>query len=225
MDETGFLKKGTRSAGVQRQKSETAGRIENCQMRGSSWRMPLREDWPSAESDGNGSPGAHLLVGRNHPTDSDGIEASAATSNVDVLQREDRDRSFLIEFAVLELQITAREHPLELVLDGVSELGPCPVEAEQAGDLDDGFVRGDPHVIRNKHSKPRTYLHWRQHLWFAEGWGLDVGAAPRGHGGQRLHGVEGPVLHQKLLRDRSSEGHSHCLLNPLPRPPLPPDRP
>lgn len=31
-DETGFLKKGTRSAGVQRQYSGTAGRIENCQL-------------------------------------------------------------------------------------------------------------------------------------------------------------------------------------------------
>jgi SRSO17 transposase len=29
-DETGFLKKGTRSAGVQRQYSGTAGRTENC---------------------------------------------------------------------------------------------------------------------------------------------------------------------------------------------------
>jgi SRSO17 transposase len=32
VDETGFLKKGTRSAGVQRQYSGTAGRIENCQL-------------------------------------------------------------------------------------------------------------------------------------------------------------------------------------------------
>jgi len=31
-DETGFLKKGTRSAGVQRQYSGTAGRTENCQV-------------------------------------------------------------------------------------------------------------------------------------------------------------------------------------------------
>jgi SRSO17 transposase len=31
-DETGFLKKGTKSAGVQRQYSGTAGRIENCQL-------------------------------------------------------------------------------------------------------------------------------------------------------------------------------------------------
>ena len=31
-DETGFLKKGTRSAGVQRQYSGTAGRVENCQL-------------------------------------------------------------------------------------------------------------------------------------------------------------------------------------------------
>ena len=30
LDETGFLKKGTKSAGVQRQYSGTAGRIENC---------------------------------------------------------------------------------------------------------------------------------------------------------------------------------------------------
>ena len=32
VDETGFLKKGSRSAGVQRQYSGTAGRIENCQI-------------------------------------------------------------------------------------------------------------------------------------------------------------------------------------------------
>ena len=31
-DETGFLKKGTKSAGVQRMYSGTAGRIENCQL-------------------------------------------------------------------------------------------------------------------------------------------------------------------------------------------------
>jgi len=32
IDETGFLKKGNKSVGVQRQYSGTAGRIENCQM-------------------------------------------------------------------------------------------------------------------------------------------------------------------------------------------------
>lgn len=32
LDETGFLKKGTKSAGVQRQYSGTAGRIEHCQI-------------------------------------------------------------------------------------------------------------------------------------------------------------------------------------------------
>ena len=32
LDETGFLNKGARSAGVQRQYSGTAGRIENCQV-------------------------------------------------------------------------------------------------------------------------------------------------------------------------------------------------
>jgi SRSO17 transposase len=32
IDETGFLKKGTKSVGVQRQYSGTAGRIENCQV-------------------------------------------------------------------------------------------------------------------------------------------------------------------------------------------------
>lgn len=32
VDETGFLKKGTKSVGVQRQNSGTAGRIENCQV-------------------------------------------------------------------------------------------------------------------------------------------------------------------------------------------------
>ena len=32
VDETGFLKKGRKSAGVQRQYSGTAGRVENCQL-------------------------------------------------------------------------------------------------------------------------------------------------------------------------------------------------
>ena len=32
MNETGFLKKGNKSVGVQRQYSGTAGRIENCQI-------------------------------------------------------------------------------------------------------------------------------------------------------------------------------------------------
>src|SRR3954468_1845066 len=32
LDETGFVEKGTRSAGVQRQYSGTAGRVENCQV-------------------------------------------------------------------------------------------------------------------------------------------------------------------------------------------------
>jgi SRSO17 transposase len=32
VDETGFLKKGTKSVGVKRQYSGTAGRIENCQI-------------------------------------------------------------------------------------------------------------------------------------------------------------------------------------------------
>src|SRR5215213_7583624 len=32
LDETGFLKKGTKSVGVARQYSGTAGRIENCQI-------------------------------------------------------------------------------------------------------------------------------------------------------------------------------------------------
>ena len=39
VDETGFLKKGTRSAGVQRQYSGTAGRVENCQL-GVFWPTP-----------------------------------------------------------------------------------------------------------------------------------------------------------------------------------------
>jgi hypothetical protein len=39
IDQTGFLKKGTKSAGVKRQDSGTAGRIENCQL-GCSWPMP-----------------------------------------------------------------------------------------------------------------------------------------------------------------------------------------
>lgn len=42
-DETGFLKKGGRSAGVQRQYSGTAGRTENCRI-GTSWPTPRRTD-------------------------------------------------------------------------------------------------------------------------------------------------------------------------------------
>src|ERR687883_1989278 len=34
LDETGFVKKGTKSVGVQRQYSGTAGRVENCQIGG-----------------------------------------------------------------------------------------------------------------------------------------------------------------------------------------------
>ena len=41
-DETGFLKKGRRSAGVQRQYSGTAGRIENARW-GCFW--PMRHRW------------------------------------------------------------------------------------------------------------------------------------------------------------------------------------
>jgi SRSO17 transposase len=41
VDETGFLKKGTTSVGVQRQYSGTAGKVDNCQL-GSSWPMPAR---------------------------------------------------------------------------------------------------------------------------------------------------------------------------------------
>jgi SRSO17 transposase len=50
VDETGFRKKGGTSAGVQRQYSGTAGRIENCQV-GSSWPTP-------AAGAGAGGPGA-----------------------------------------------------------------------------------------------------------------------------------------------------------------------
>ena len=52
-DETGFIKKGTRSAGVQRQYSGTAGRTENCQIgvflayASSAW---ARADRPGAVS-------------------------------------------------------------------------------------------------------------------------------------------------------------------------------
>jgi SRSO17 transposase len=46
VDETGFLKKGTKSAGVARQYSGTAGRVENCQISVSA-AMPQR---PAARS-------------------------------------------------------------------------------------------------------------------------------------------------------------------------------
>jgi hypothetical protein len=39
VDETGFLKKGTTSVGVQRQYSGTAGKVDNCQL-ASSWPTP-----------------------------------------------------------------------------------------------------------------------------------------------------------------------------------------
>jgi SRSO17 transposase len=45
VDETGFLKKGTKSCGVQRQYSGTAGRIENCQI-GVSWLTPAPRGTP-----------------------------------------------------------------------------------------------------------------------------------------------------------------------------------
>jgi SRSO17 transposase len=51
VDETGFLKKGTKSAGVQRQYSGTAGRIENCPGRRLSG---LRQ----SQGSGAGGPGA-----------------------------------------------------------------------------------------------------------------------------------------------------------------------
>ena len=41
VDETGFLKKGTTSVGVQRQYSGTAGKVDNCQL-GCSWPMPAQ---------------------------------------------------------------------------------------------------------------------------------------------------------------------------------------
>ena len=45
VDETGFLKKGDKSVGVQRQYSGTAGRIENSQV-GYSWPMPATREGP-----------------------------------------------------------------------------------------------------------------------------------------------------------------------------------
>jgi SRSO17 transposase len=53
IDETGFLKKGTKSVGVKRQYSGTAGRIENCQIgvvpstsSGQVWPTPAPEERP-----------------------------------------------------------------------------------------------------------------------------------------------------------------------------------
>src|SRR5918994_4729084 len=45
IDETGFLTKGRHSAGVARQYSGTAGRIENCQI-GGFWAMPVGSATP-----------------------------------------------------------------------------------------------------------------------------------------------------------------------------------
>ena len=42
IDETGFIKKGVRSAGVQRQYTGTTGKIDNCQL-GGSWPTPAVE--------------------------------------------------------------------------------------------------------------------------------------------------------------------------------------
>jgi SRSO17 transposase len=45
-DDTGFLKKGTRSAGVQRQCSGTAGRTENCQVGAWYRKSGIQRSWP-----------------------------------------------------------------------------------------------------------------------------------------------------------------------------------
>jgi len=70
IDETGFLKKGRQSVGVQRQYSGTAGRIENCQVGvflalvGSRGRalvdreLYLPESWCRDRSKGSGSKGS-----------------------------------------------------------------------------------------------------------------------------------------------------------------------
>jgi hypothetical protein len=50
VDETGFLKKGTTSAGVQRQYSGTAGKVDNCQLGGTRrtrWRSGAPSCWRS----------------------------------------------------------------------------------------------------------------------------------------------------------------------------------
>ena len=58
VDETGFLKKGSKSVGVQRQYSGTAGRIENCQigvfltLRHQGWQSPAGPgDVPAPDMD------------------------------------------------------------------------------------------------------------------------------------------------------------------------------
>lgn len=59
VDDTGFLKKGVRSAGVQRQYSGTAGRTENCQIGGvSRLRHRSRQD-----ADRSSPVSAHVLDG------------------------------------------------------------------------------------------------------------------------------------------------------------------
>ena len=54
-DDTGFLKKGTRSAGVQRQYSGTAGRTENCQVGSVSSRTPRATAMPTSATETSGS--------------------------------------------------------------------------------------------------------------------------------------------------------------------------
>jgi SRSO17 transposase len=50
VDETGFLKKGTTSVGVQRQYSATASKVDNSQL-GCSWPMPA--EWGGRSSTGS----------------------------------------------------------------------------------------------------------------------------------------------------------------------------
>jgi SRSO17 transposase len=72
VDDTGFLKKGVRSAGVQRQYSGTAGRTENCQIgvflayatgRRRTASAPISTP-PRCHSSANDHPGRHLSAGR-----------------------------------------------------------------------------------------------------------------------------------------------------------------
>ncbi len=74
-DDTGFLKKGLRSAGVQRQYSGTAGRTENCQIgvflayasrHGHALAMsPTHPDWPDSVASQHSSACSTLACGRD----------------------------------------------------------------------------------------------------------------------------------------------------------------
>jgi hypothetical protein len=82
VDETGFLKKGTRSAGVQREYSGTAGRIENCQVV-----QPLASRHPHPGSSGLNRFHRHRAM--RQPSGSMVAEQAVLQDRWDVVDRRD----------------------------------------------------------------------------------------------------------------------------------------